>query len=1260
MDGNNIIIKQSYFNNIQTAINSLNEFCSSGFKVKNFPVLDGDFQIDPTIERIITRLDSVDPTWLEDEGKLNSIIEMINENISHIDPVDGVYSSIINSNNEMMINSIDAYVGFKILQTIADNFQDFIKFVNAIYSFELFTNPDKFVDVLDKFGKFIPFNEIPELDLEEKIFDEGFYVDGVFKNNQISLPQSMDTETEVERIINRAPLQGYEIYVDDSVQEAAEVNYFENTKPKHLKYSTSTKKWMISNQFEKTVNDMIAGLRKCDSTDDLKAFFTSDFWSKISDDPCDTIMPYILIKVMDNKSKFNNDTFKTENYSKSYASILKNNTGARRYDKYDIFSTFKSDKEGTIKFLEDFFKLRLVNNDDAAIENNTLLTIFNIFDSRIYLDIVYNITPDEARDGKTEDQFVKAIRGKINKNSHTAKTYTNSDEAQDPSPEDSVEDSKTVSEYVVNELHKLGDMSISDMVNCEHFSYLVERDIETLGDKMYNEGLSPFLIEEYIGESFDEVNNHMSDFIQEANVTSKRSQLQQSISGLMSAMEQIVELDRKHQWNANTFSTRYRQVVSPLNFLCPMTPVGGSEHHTNIKQTYIFTKKAIKGSVGNFTSEQLETLKQLHDLSGDLWGTVKLFWVNPRNWLKEFNLFRNNKKQEMTIKIAKIAKEIVAMKSSLEFIIDNDDFVTEAWYDGNPDYVFQEATTEKNHERLNVAISVLMKDMKTINDLSNKKQWTNNACINMFNGEALVNTKQALKYANRGVSGSCGKFNDSDKSTMKTLCEKLEELLSTIRKIKINPFIKKDIKTADTTRKIATLASDIVNLESSLAFIKNGSNASSSNDTTSADTATNDESTTTESFEYDIDKFAIIMEQETGELPGYMKERFKMTDNVGTTVSPADLPADVPKNPITDLTASIDSKLSVGGNSMDEMLGSGFEANPDKEKVEGKIVVNITNNYQNSFNRDSNNTTTNTTDDHSTGKTVTNTNSHNKSHSDNDNSHDNKEDASVNKKTSSSSSTKKTTDNSDRSVRAKSTHEKGTNNNNNSSESIDTKDSPSSKDGKQKLSSGKTVQEMFMFLESKEPQSNSYDATPPKETLLTKAMDKDRKSLATQQKAKKGVQNVKNTGKAIFKPITRTKQWLTKQVDSLIKRDEDTVKSELLENKSYRSAVFKASRLAVKLGLVSVAFAIQPYFGITLAALEGLRAMDKNRLKKELQYELGAEIDVINEKIRDLEHDNSPAARKQKYELMRLKKKFEQNLLTTPKRSTHSSYYDSY
>lgn len=1257
MDGNNIIIKQSYFTNIQTAINSLNEFCSSGFKVKNFPILDGDFQLDPMLERILSRLDSVDPTWLEDEGKLNGVIEMINETISHIDPVDGIYETIVSSNNEMMIKAIDAYIGFKLLQVIADHFQDFIRLVNGIYTFEVFTKPDQYTDVLDKFSQFIPFNEIPELDLEEKIFDEGFYVDGVFKNDQIDLPESMDEGTETERIINRTPLQGIEVFVDDSVQEAAKVNYFENTKPKHMKYSTKMKKWLVSNQFEKTVNDLVAGLRKCDSTDDLAAFFKSDFWNK-SLDLSETVLPYILANVFSNTKKFPYDNISAERYWDSYKSIIKQNNGAKRFQNYDIFTTFKSDKEGTIKFIEDFLKLKLVNDPDASISNNTLLTLFNIFDSRIYLDIVYNFAPDEVKKEKTEDQFVKEIRGKINKNSRTAKTYTNEQEAQDPTPEDKVEDSKTVSEYVVNELHKLGDMSISDMMMCEHFSHLVECDIDTLGDKMYNAGLSPFLVEEYIGESFYDIDSQVYDVFEEANMQTKRDAFQQGVCSLMANMEEIVKLDKQHRWNANTMGSRYKQSINPMVFLG--IPVGSvtasSEQHTNIKQVYHSTKKALKGKRGSFSTEQLQTIQKLNDLVGDLWSTVKLFWINPRNWAKEFNLLKNDKTQKRTKKMAEIAHDIVALKPKLDFIIDNDDFVNECWNDGSPNYVFQEATSEKNRGYLRTAVNILMEDMKKIVELDKKKQWTNNACISIFKGETKNNVKQALKYANRGATGSCGKFQDSEVSTLETFCEKLTELLKTVKSININPLIGKNIKESNNVHKVASLAKDIIGMKSQLEFI----NSEIVKDSDGPAVPT-EKDVKTESFEYDIDSFKMIMEQESGEIPGYMQTRFKMTDKVGATVTPTGLPDGVPQNPVPDLADSIDTKLSAGGDNLGDMIGSGFENNPNKDKAEGKTVINITNNYTNSFNRDSNNTTTNTTtnDDHSTGKTTntTNTNSHNKSNSDNDNSHDNKTDSSSSKSVKTSDVKKSKTDNS---THTKASSTKGSNNNNNSKHSADLKDSPTFKDGEQKLSSGKTVQEMFMFLESKEPQSSEPTAMRPKEDLLTKAMDNDRKMLSTQQKAKHGVQKIANTGKAITRPVTRAQQWLTKVVDSLIKRDEDKVKAALIENKSYRSAVYKASRLAIKLGLTSVAFSIQPYLGLTVAGIETLKFADRNRLKKEVQREMESELAVIDEKIKDLSNINTPEARKEKYEYMRMKKQIENQMLSTPKRKVASSYWDAY
>ena len=163
----NIVITQAYFANNKAAIDALNEFFAAAFKVKNFPFLDEESSIDKVLEKIISRLDAVDPTWLEDEEKLNGIIEMINEETAKLDPVEGIYQSIVDSNNTTLINAVDGYIGFKMLQMIADHFQDFGKLINGIYTFELFTKPSAYSDVMDIFSRPIEFSEIPDLDIEE-------------------------------------------------------------------------------------------------------------------------------------------------------------------------------------------------------------------------------------------------------------------------------------------------------------------------------------------------------------------------------------------------------------------------------------------------------------------------------------------------------------------------------------------------------------------------------------------------------------------------------------------------------------------------------------------------------------------------------------------------------------------------------------------------------------------------------------------------------------------------------------------------------------------------------------------------------------------------------------------------------------------------------------------------------------------------------------------------------------------------------------
>ena len=194
-------------------------------------------------------------------------------------------------------------------------------------------------------------------------------------------------------------------------------------------------------------------------------------------------------------------------------------------------------------------------------------------------------------------------------------------------------------------------------------------------------------------------------------------------------------------------------------------------------------------------------------------------------------------------------------------------------------------------------------------------------------------------------------------------------------------------------------------------------------------------------------------------------------------------------------------------------------------------------------------------------------------------------------------------------------------------------------------------QEVMVFLESEEPPSDGAgDAgKPPKGDLLTASMDVDRKTLSTQQGAKKKVQKVVNTTKAVMKPVTRTKKWLTGILDSLIKRDENKVKAEIIENPSYRTALYKAGRLAIKLGLTGIAFTINGYLGAAYVAVNVAKVADKERLKKEVQEEFTTELEILDDKIERASKEDSPESRKALWQMMRLRSKLQKHALNAPK-----------
>ena len=309
--------------------------------------------------------------------------------------------------------------------------------------------------------------------------------------------------------------------------------------------------------------------------------------------------------------------------------------------------------------------------------------------------------------------------------------------------------------------------------------------------------------------------------------------------------------------------------------------------------------------------------------------------------------------------------------------------------------------------------------------------------------------------------------------------------------------------------------------------------------------------------------------------------------------------------------------MDANTDKLDEMLG----ANATKD---GKnIVINVTNNYNNSFNRDDHSDHS-THSDLSTGKNINKSNNVTTTHT---NSHN--------------------TTNSEKpdklSVSVSADIDKGSNNNNNSNSNNDTKDSKV-----QEFASGYSVDDVFAFLESEEPLSAITEATtkPPKGSLTNAMMNLDKESRKVQQKSKRTVQKSIGATKTLLKPAMRTKQWLAGVVDSLIKRNEDTVKTEIIESPGYRSTLFKATRLALKFGMFGIALTINPYIGAAYAALEVSRGIDKERLRREVQGEMATEMKILDDKIQKADEagDN-----KSKWEMMRLRSKMERIVSDTPR-----------
>ncbi len=153
--------------------------------------------------------------------------------------------------------------------------------------------------------------------------------------------------------------------------------------------------------------------------------------------------------------------------------------------------------------------------------------------------------------------------------------------------------------------------------------------------------------------------------------------------------------------------------------------------------------------------------------------------------------------------------------------------------------------------------------------------------------------------------------------------------------------------------------------------------------------------------------------------------------------------------------------------------------------------------------------------------------------------------------------------------------------------------------------------------------------------------DIDRTTVKYQQAAKKKVQDIQNAGRAMMKPVNRSKTWITKMVMDWKDKDENSMKEKMADPHA-RNNLFNAIRSAIKYGtLAKAGILLNPVFlCLSLFNVKNKRSKEF-RIRNEMIGELKTELKIIDEKIKDADGRDNAA----KYKLMRLRNEINKKLL---------------
>ena len=183
----------------------------------------------------------------------------------------------------------------------------------------------------------------------------------------------------------------------------------------------------------------------------------------------------------------------------------------------------------------------------------------------------------------------------------------------------------------------------------------------------------------------------------------------------------------------------------------------------------------------------------------------------------------------------------------------------------------------------------------------------------------------------------------------------------------------------------------------------------------------------------------------------------------------------------------------------------------------------------------------------------------------------------------------------------------------------------------------KNKNESVMYEDVLDDQMPKSD-NPIQDTML----DLDRKLSSVQQSIKSKAQGVQRTASAIAKPFKRTSQWIGSMIARWKDANENEIKAKMADPHE-RSGLLSAFKSAVKYGsLMKAGLLLNPIFMFLSISRKWSNRKNTFRIRNEMIGELKAELEIIEEKIRDADHVGDRAA---KYKLMRFRNELKKKLI---------------